>query len=329
MKKVFVGLSSGVDSTMAVKILIKKRYDVTGVFMRLSDTYFSKESEKKAEVIAKFFNIPFLIFDFRKEFKNQIIDQFVEDLKKGITPNPCVCCNKDIKFNLFFKEAKKRGAQFIATGHYVKKRGDFLYKAKDETKDQSYFLWSLSKEQIKKSLFPLGNFKKEEIKKIIKKEQIDTSKESQEICFIEGDIYNFLRGRIKPKKGKIIDENKNVLGKHEGVWFYTIGQRKGLDLPQGPFFVYKKDIKRNILYVTKNKELLLKKEVKFKNANWFIETDFPILASAKIRYRAKEYPCIVYKNKAVFKHAQNAPTSGQSIVFYKNKKLIGGGIIYE
>jgi tRNA-specific 2-thiouridylase len=329
MKKVFVGLSSGVDSTMAVKILIKKRYDVTGVFMRLSDTYFSKESEKKAEVIAKFFNIPFLIFDFRKEFKKQIIDQFVEDLKKGITPNPCVCCNKDIKFNLFFKEAKKRGAQFIATGHYVKKRGDFLYKAKDETKDQSYFLWSLSKEQIKKSLFPLGNFKKEEIKKIIKKEQIDTSKESQEICFIEGDIYNFLRGRIKPKKGKIIDENKNVLGKHEGVWFYTIGQRKGLDLPQGPFFVYKKDIKRNILYVTKNKELLLKKEVKFKNANWFIETDFPILASAKIRYRAKECPCIVYKNKAVFKHAQNAPTSGQSIVFYKNKKLIGGGIIYE
>lgn len=329
MKKVFVGLSSGVDSTMAVKILIKKRYDVTGVFMRLSDTYFSKESEKKAEVIAKFFNIPFLIFDFRKEFKNQIIDQFVEDLKKGITPNPCVCCNKDIKFNLFFKEAKKRGAQFIATGHYIKKRGGFLYKAKDETKDQSYFLWSLSKEQIKNSLFPLGNFKKEEIKKIIKKEQIDTSKESQEICFIEGDIYNFLRGRIKPKKGKIIDENKNVLGKHEGVWFYTIGQRKGLDLPQGPFFVYKKDIKRNILYVNKNKELLLKKEVKFKNANWFIETDFPILASAKIRYRAKECPCIVYKNKAVFKHAQNAPTSGQSIVFYKNKKLIGGGIIYE
>ena len=329
MKKVFVGLSSGVDSTMAVKILIKKRYDVTGVFMRLSDTYFSKESEKKAEVIAKFFNIPFLIFDFRKEFKNQIIDQFVEDLKKGITPNPCVCCNKDIKFNLFFKEAKKRGAQFIATGHYIKKRGGFLYKAKDETKDQSYFLWSLSKEQIKNSLFPLGNFKKEEIKKIIKKEQIDTSKESQEICFIEGDIYNFLRGRIKPKKGEIIDENKNVLGKHEGVWFYTIGQRKGLDLPQGPFFVYKKDIKRNILYVNKNKELLLKKEVKFKNANWFIETDFPILASAKIRYRAKECPCIVYKNKAVFKHAQNAPTSGQSIVFYKNKKLIGGGIIYE
>lgn len=329
MKKVFVGLSSGVDSTMAVKILIKKRYDVTGVFMRLSDTYFSKESEKKAEVIAKFFNIPFLIFDFRKEFKNQIIDQFVEDLKKGITPNPCVCCNKDIKFNLFFKEAKKRGAQFIATGHYIKKRGGFLYKAKDETKDQSYFLWSLSKEQIKNSLFPLGNFKKEEIKKIIKKEQIDTSKESQEICFIEGDIYNFLKDKIKPKKGKIIDKNKNVLGKHEGVWFYTIGQRKGLDLPQGPFFVYKKDIKKNILYVTKNKELLLKKEVKFKNVNWFIETDFPILASAKIRYRAKECPCIVYKNKAVFKHAQNAPTSGQSIVFYKNKKLIGGGIIYE
>lgn len=329
MKKVFVGISSGVDSTMALKILVEKGYDVTGVFMHLSDTRFSMESEKKARTIAQFFKVPFIVFDFRKEFKKKIIDQFVSDFKKGITPNPCVCCNRDIKFDLFFREAQKRGADFIATGHYVKKRGEFIYKADDETKDQSYFLWGLSKKQIKNSLFPLGGLKKENVKKIIKRGKIDVSQESQEICFVEGDIYDFLQNKIKAKKGKIIDDKGAILGEHEGVWFYTIGQRKGLDLPQGPFFIFKKDIKKNILYVTKDKNLLLKKEVKFKNANWFIEEKFPILAQAKIRYRAKEYPCTIYKNKAVFKESQSAVTSGQSIVFYKNKKLIGGGVIYE
>lgn len=329
MKKVFVGISSGVDSTMALKILIDKGYDITAVFMRLSNTYSEKESEKKAKDIAQFYKAPFLVFDFRKSFKKQIIDQFINDFKKGITPNPCVCCNRDIKFKLFFEEAKKRGADFIATGHYVKKRGDFLYKANDETKDQSYFLWGLSKKQIKNSLFPLANLNKENIKEIIKKDRVKISKESQEICFVEDDIYDFLKSKIKPKKGKIINNEGVVLGEHEGVWFYTIGQRKGLDLPQGPFFIFKKDIKKNILYVTKDKKLLLKKEVKFKNANWLIKENFPILARAKIRYRAKDYLCTVYKNKAIFNKAQHAVTSGQSIVFYKNKKLIGGGIIYE
>ncbi|MDD4358207.1 MAG: tRNA 2-thiouridine(34) synthase MnmA [Candidatus Pacebacteria bacterium] len=326
MKKVFVGLSGGVDSTMAVKILKEKGFDVTGVFMRLHENPLA---EKKAKSIAAFFNIPFLIFDFRTQFKKVIIDSFIDDFKKGITPNPCVYCNREMKFGLFFNEAKKLGADYIATGHYVKKRGEFLYKAEDETKDQSYFLWQLSKKQIESSLFPLGDLKKEDVKKIIKKEKIETLKESQEICFIEGDLVDFLKKKIKVKKGKILDENKNILGEHEGVWFYTIGQRKGLDLPNGPYFVFKKDLKNNVLYITKNEELLLKKEVKFKSSNFFVEKDFPIEASAKIRYRAKETPCMIYKNKAIFKDFQSAVTQGQSIVFYKNKKLIGGGIIYE
>ncbi|MFA7141925.1 MAG: tRNA 2-thiouridine(34) synthase MnmA [Candidatus Paceibacterota bacterium] len=322
MKKVFVAISSGIDSAMAVKILIKK-YDVTGVFFRLID--FS-EDEKKAKEIADYFKIPFLVFDFRKEFKKKVMDEFVCSFKKGITPNPCVYCNREIKFNLFFKEAKKRGADFIATGHYVRKRGDFLYKAKDEKKDQSYFLWQLTKEQIKHSLFPLGDFKKEDVKKIMKMRDV---KDSQEVCFIKDSLFDFLKEKVGIKKGKILDENNNILGEHSGVWFYTIGQRKGLDLAQGPFFVFKKDLKKNILYITKNKDLLLKKEVKFKKVNWFIEPEFPFLAKAKIRYRGEEKLCTVYKNKAVFKIAQSAPTSGQSIVFYKNKKLLGGGIIYE
>ncbi|MDD3032605.1 MAG: tRNA 2-thiouridine(34) synthase MnmA [Candidatus Pacebacteria bacterium] len=326
-KKVFVGMSSGVDSTMAVKILLEKGYDVTGVFMLLSNIF--SEEQKRAKKIAEGFKIPFLVFDFRKEFKKRIIDNFLEDFKKGITPNPCVCCNREIKFGLFLNEAKKRGADFIATGHYIKKRGSFLYKADDERKDQSYFLWQLPSNKIKNLLFPLGDFKKEDIKKIIKKENIETSKESQEICFVVGDTIDFLKKKIKTKKGKILNEKKELLGEHEGVWFYTIGQRKGLDLPQGPFFVFKKDVKNNILYVTKNKDLLLKKEVRFKKSNWFIEEDFPIKAMAKIRYRAKELPCVIYKGKAIFKAPQNAVTTGQSIVFYKNKKLIGGGVIYE
>jgi len=329
MKKVFVGLSRGVDSTMATKILIDNASDVIGVFMRLSYNPFSKTSEENAKKIADFFKIPFLIFDFKEEFNKKIIGQFIDDFKIGVTPNPCIQCNKEIKFGLFFKEAKRRGADFVATGHYIKKRGAFLYKAKDNNKDQSYFLWRLSKDQIKNSLFPLGDLRKEEVKKAIKKEKIITSEESQEICFIEGDLYDFLKDKIEIKKGKILNENKDVLGEHDGVYFYTIGQRKGLDLGGGPFFVFKKDIKKNILYITKNKNLLFKKEVNFKKANWFIETDFPIKTTAKIRYRAKEEECLIYKNKAIFKKNQSAATPGQSIVFYKNKKLIGGGIIYE
>ncbi|MDD2547983.1 MAG: tRNA 2-thiouridine(34) synthase MnmA [Candidatus Pacebacteria bacterium] len=314
MKKVFVAISSGIDSTVALKILAKE-YNVTAVFMRL----YAIADERRAKEIADFFNVPFLVFDFRKEFKEKIINRFIKDLKAGNTPNPCVLCNRDIKFNLFYKEAKKRGADLIATGHYVKKKGEFLYKAKDEKKDQSYFLWGLTKEQVKNSLFPLGDFRKEDIRKQVK---IKTGKESQEVCFDFSEL-------LESKKGKILDENNNVLGKHQGVWFYTIGQRKGIELPQGPFFVFKKDVKNNILYVTKNKELLLKKEVKFKKTNWFVLKEFPFQASAKIRYRAKEALCTVYKNKAIFKEGQSAVTSGQSIVFYKNKKLIGGGIIYE
>lgn len=326
MKKVFVGISGGVDSTMAIKILLKKGYKVTGVFMRL---FSFKEEEKKAQEIANFFKIPFLVFDFRKEFQEKIIKEFIADFKKGITPNPCVNCNQKIKFGLFLKEAKKRGADFIATGHYALKRGEFIYKAKDSSKDQSYFLCNLSKEQIKFSLFPLGNYFKKEVKETIKKEKIIPQKESQEICFVQGEPMDYLKKFIKTKKGKIIDDKGVLLGEHNGAFFYTIGQRKGLDLPQGPFFVYKKDFKKNIVYVTKDKELLLKEEVKFKKANFPIETDFPFKATAKIRYRGKEMPCIVYKNKAIFSLKQNAIASGQSIVFYKRNKLIGGGIIYE
>ena len=326
MKKVFVGISGGVDSTMAIKILIEKGYAVTGVFMRL---FSFKEEERKAKEIADFFKIPFLIFDFRKEFKEKIIKEFIIDFKKGITPNPCVNCNQKIKFGLFLEEAQKRGADFIATGHYALRRGNFIYKAKDSSKDQSYFLCNIPKEKIKFCLFPLGNYFKKEVKEIIKKEKIIPQKESQEICFIKGDPIDYLKKAIKTKKGKIVDDKRSVLGEHEGVVFYTIGQRKGLDLPQGPFFVFKKDFKKNILYVTKDKKNLFKKEVKFKKVNFFIETNFPFKATAKIRYRGKELPCVVYKSKAVFLENQNAIASGQSIVFYQKNKLIGGGTIYE
>jgi len=327
--KILVAVSGGVDSAMALKLLIEKGFDVRAGFMRLHNTKFVKEDEKRARGIASFFKIPFFVFDFRKEFKEEIEKYFIESYEKGMTPNPCVECNKKIKFNLFLKAAKKKNIQRIATGHYVEKKDNFLYKAKDSSKDQSYFLWGLSKQQIKDSVFPLGNMKKKEVVKEVKKLKIDFSKESQEVCFIENKPSEFLKDRLEINRGRIVDEYGNDLGFHDGVYFYTLGQRKGLNLSGGPFFVFQKDIKNNILYVSKNENMLLKKELKYKKSNWFIEPEFPFRASTKIRYRSNFAKCLVYKDRVVFDKKQKAITPGQSIVFYKYNKLLGGGIIYE
>lgn len=327
--KVLVAVSGGVDSAIALKLLIEKGYDVSAAFMRLQETQNAKIDEKMAKDIASFFNVPFFVFDFRKEFKEEIEKYFIESYKKGITPNPCVRCNKKIKFELFLRAALKKDIKYIATGHYVKKEKDFLYMAKDDNKDQSYFLWGLSKKQIKSSFFPLGNMEKIEVVKKAKELKINFSKESQEVCFIENKPTEFLKEKLNIKKGKIIDEYGNDLGIHDGVYFYTLGQRKGLNLSGGPFFVYKKDIKNNILYVSKNEKILLKKELRYKASNWFINKKFPFKASCKIRYRTNLSRCIVYKDRVVFNKKQKSITPGQSVVFYKYNKLLGGGIIYE
>lgn len=339
-KKILVAMSGGVDSSIAAALLKKEGFDVVGVFMKLANLSNFKESEARAEKIAKILKIPFKTLDLRKEFKGKIIKPFLKAYEKGITPNPCVVCNKEIKFKFLLETALKLDADFVATGHYAKiqKRKDKLYllKGKDENKDQSYFLWKLSQKQLKFILFPVGNHTKDEVKKKAKKLRLPVFdiKESQEICFIQTTIGDFLKDYMKLKPGNIVNINGGVLGRHQGLFFYTIGQRKGIKLPAGPYYVSNKDLKHNILIVTKNEKDLLKKELLVKNVNWILgkSPKLPLRIKAKIRYRHKTALASIYKiknnkYKIKFKKAQRAITPGQSVAFYQKDELLGGGII--
>ena len=338
-KKVLCAMSGGVDSSVMAYLLKKEGvFEVFGAFMKLSSGKEEIKAERTARDIAKKINIPFYVFDFRKEFEKDIIKYFVESYKKGVTPNPCVVCNKKIKFGLFLKEAKKLKMNFIATGHYasIKKKNNLLeiVRGKDKKKDQSYFLWRLNQAQLKSSLLPLGNFKKEEVKKIAKKIHLTKmiNKESQDLCFIEKSIGVFLKMKLKNKPGKIVNLNGDVLGGHNGLWLYTIGQRKGINLSGGPFYVLEKNLKKNYLIVTKNEKSLSKKNLELKKVNWVSgkEPALPINIKVQIRYGAQAFSATLSKSRKYllsFKSRQRAISPGQSAVFYKNKKMLGGGII--
>lgn len=355
-KKVAVAMSGGVDSSVTAAILKKSGFDVIGVFMRLVDLPNFKKNQRQARKIAQILNIPFLVLDLRKEFKKKIIDYFLKEYKKGNTPNPCVVCNKEIKFGLFLKKTLRLGVDFIATGHYVRKIQNYnskfkffkLLKAKDTEKDQSYFLWQLNQKQLRHSLFPLGNYTKNQVKKMAQKWRLPVlKKESQEICFIDKSVDDFLFRHLGEKKGKIIYFKKpacqSILGEHKGLWFYTIGQRKGIKISGGPFYVVAKNFQKNYLIVTSflNDKSLFSKKLIAKNVNWISgkTPNFPLKVKAKIRYNHKPVLAIVKKLKikskkfnfyeVVFNHSQRAVTPGQSVVFYKNQELLGGGIIHS
>jgi tRNA-specific 2-thiouridylase len=325
-KKVVLAMSGGVDSGMAASILKDRGYDVIGVFMRLNN-----DLSEKARRIAKILNIDFEIIDLRKDFKKIIIKHFLEELKKGNTPNPCVTCNELIKFKLFIEKTKKFKPDFIATGHYAKIKNNRIFKPKDKSKDQTYFLWKVK--NFNKIMFPLGDsIKKDLINQAKKKDfPVFPYKDSQEVCFIGKDIEIFLKKNFKNKKGKILNEKGEVLGSHNGLFYYTIGQRKGIGFSGGPYYVIKKDLRNNILIVSKNKKLLFQKTIKLKNLNWINKQKLPLKIKAKIRYGQKESEGILFKKgKNIileFNKPQKAITPGQSAVFYKNNELIGGGII--
>jgi tRNA-specific 2-thiouridylase len=347
-------MSGGIDSSVAATLLKERGFEVYGAFMKLVESKTFKLARKRAEKVAKILKIPFFVFDLRKDFKKKIIKKFLKDLKSGITPNPCVLCNKEIKFGLLLKKALKLNFDFIATGHYARKIQDQrskiqnLLRAKDKNKDQSYFLWMLNQKQLKRILFPIGNLKKKEIFAIAKRSKLTPAlraKKSVEICFVSQDFNEFLEKNLKKKKGKIVDQKGNVLGEHKGLWFYTIGQRKGIGLSGGPFYVLDKDFKKNLLIVTKNEKDLYKKELICKNVNWISgkEPKLPLKVKAKIRYRSQLTLAIITKNlrskiyNLKFVRPQKAITPGQSVVFYsptkistrvgKGQEVFGGGII--
>ena len=333
-KKIAVAMSGGVDSSVAAALVKESGAETIGVFMRVySDS--SKGSEKRARKIAQILNIPFFVLDFKKEFRNKIINYFLEAYKKGATPNPCVLCNKEIKFGLLLKEVKKMGVDFLATGHYARVQGQKLLKAKDREKDQTYFLWQLDQKKLKHILFPIGGYTKKQVKDLAKEFKLPLADipESQEICFIKGTCNDFLLKHLKKNSGDIIDTKGKIIGKHNGLWLYTIGQRKGVDISgKKPLYVFKKDIKKNILIVTENKRNLGDKELMVKNINWISgkEPKLPLKVMARIRYRSCPSSATITKNltyKVVFDKLQRAITPGQSVVFYKGLEVLGGGII--
>ena len=352
-KKVFVGMSGGVDSSVAAALLKKKGYDVVGVFIKgWSDNRFFKDTtmcpwvtdQEDARRVASQIGIPFYTFDFEKEYRKKVVEYMVKSYRSGITPNPDVMCNKEIKFGVFFEKARKLGADFVATGHHARvTRRDGVARlraGKDANKDQSYFLWTLTQKQLSRTLMPIGDYTKEEVRAMARELGLPTAekKDSQGLCFVgEVNVHDFLKSMIKPKKGKIITTGGNIVGEHEGAMFYTIGQRHGIGSPGGgmPYYVTGKDIKKNILYVAEGSgdSELYKKEMDISECSWVSGTapKFPVACKARIRYRQPLEVCtIVKKGKkvhGVFRKLQRAVAPGQSIVFYQGDTVTGGGII--
>lgn len=338
MKKIAVAMSGGVDSSVSA-FLIAKKYGKDNVFGVTLKMFEGDNSYlKKAYNVCEEIGIKHYVVDIRNSFKKEIIDYFVSEYKKGLTPNPCVKCNRVIKFGELFREATKMGASYVATGHYVikkLKKGSYrLYKGKDESKDQSYFLYRLTQYELAHAIFPLGNLKKSKVKKIAKKLKLPTlESESQEVCFIETTAREFLKNKIKNKKGEVVHVSGKKLGKHEGAHFFTIGQRKGMGIAYTkPLYVVEIDIKKNRV-ILGEESYLYKKELVLSDTNW-ISGMLPKngeLVDVKIRYATKTVKAKIYpgKNKAKvnFLESVRAITPGQSAVFYRKNEVLGGGII--
>ncbi|MDI3496047.1 MAG: tRNA-uridine 2-sulfurtransferase [Patescibacteria group bacterium] len=353
-KKVLVGMSGGVDSSVAAKLLVDLGYEVAGVFLNFwkddnpranENRCCSLESLLDAKKVAAKIGIPLYTLDFSQPFKEQVVDNFLHEYAAGRTPNPCVVCNKQIKIGKLIKTAQALGFDYVATGHYInlqKKNGFFqLLRAKDQTKDQSYFLYTFTQDELSHLLFPLGKYKKSEVRKLAAKYQlgVESKAESQDICFLSGSHNNFLKKYLKLEGGEIVsvDEDNKVIGHHQGLPLYTIGQRRGIEIGgTGPYYVSGFDYKKNILYVVKtwNQSILYKDNLIALNVNWLKGTPIKrkIICEAMIRYGHRAEKCEVIpqtskKYLVKFQKPQRAITPGQSVVFYNKDQVLGGGII--
>jgi len=348
-QKIIVAMSGGVDSSVASALLKKQGYDVAGVFMRFwpenknaPNLCCSEGAQKAAQLVAAKLKIPFYVINFEKEFKKEVVDNFLVEQARGRTPNPCVVCNKKIKFGLMFKKAKSFGANYFATGHYARikkdRRGLFhIFRAQDQTKDQTYFLYRLDQKKLPRIIFPLGDLTKTEVIKMAKKWQLPYRKEeSFDLCFVANDVESFLKKYLKSKAGKIMNMSGEILGGHRGLAFYTIGQRKRLPITQGPWWVIKKDWQKNILYVSDDEKDLYSDTLLANKLNWLDgeAPKLPMKVWAKIRYKSEPADATLRfaqgKNQLelIFKKPQRAITPGQSVVFYSSQgEVLGGGEI--
>lgn len=346
--RVAVGMSGGVDSSVAAYLLRKEGYEVIGLTMHISsleryEACCSLNAINDAIRVAHYLRIPHYVVNLKKEFENTIIRYFIESYKKGYTPNPCVFCNKLIKFDLLLRKAEELGAKYLATGHYVRKVWNedkkvyLLMRGKDERKDQSYFLGMLAQNQIEKALFPVGDLTKIEVREIAKEIGliVANKEESQEICFLpDKDYRRFLKNFIEEKAGKILTEDGKVVGKHKGIFSFTIGQRKGLKVALGkPMYVKDIDpISGNVIVA--DKEKILSREVYAIDVNYpsFFPQEKELRVNAMIRYNMKPSSAVLKiispsEVIVVFDEPQWAVTPGQILVCYKDDYVLCAGVI--
>ncbi len=332
MKTYVVGLSGGVDSAVAAYLCQKKGH-VIGLFMKNWNGPCSSEQDfEDVKKICSQLNIDYYLVNYTEDYQERVFKNFLQEWKEGKTPNPDVLCNSEIKFDLLLKEALNLGADYLVTGHYAQSQKGLLYRAKDSKKDQTYFLHQLSIEQLKKSYFPLGSYLKSEVKDLAKKLNLSVAekKESMGICFIgKQPMKAFLKQYLEEQQGDIVHiDSKKVLGQHEGIHFYTKGQRKGLHLggQKESLIVIEKDLKKKILYVgSESHEKLFQKEVLCESIHWIGEKKERVLV--KSRHQGQEAWASVQDNQVIFDEAQRALTEGQYVVFYDEEKCLGGGKI--
>lgn len=341
-RKVFVGMSGGVDSSVSAALLKQQGYDVTGVFIKVWQPDFIectwKQDRLDAMRVASVLDIPFITLDLEKEYKEGVIDYMIDEYRDGRTPNPDVMCNREVKFGAFLKWIKEQDKNaFIATGHYASNNGFFLVKSKDENKDQTYFLWTLTKDQLSKIIFPIGEMEKSHVRELAREFNLPVSekKDSQGLCFVGTiDIKTLLKNYIEEKKGDVKNEKGEIIGHHDGVTFFTIGERHGFTITKKtikdkPYFVVSKNFEENTLIVSNNPPSEKEGDIiSLEKINWIKKIKKGEIYEARARYRAPLAKVEVINEKEVkVIEGEMTATSGQSLVLYDGELCIGGGVI--